>query len=489
MRQKRKLLLFLACLAVLMGIGIGKISIYAETKGTMILEKGTKGSLWDMISNAYDYTSSNNKVVSVDSYGKVYAKKAGSATITSSTGYSFCEPVRVKVIDKKIAFKNTTITTAPDPESLEKKLKFNVGTVKTYVEYNNLVCVCSKVPFTSIQSSNDAVIGVGRSIQWNDKYGYSELRFEIKGPGTTTITAKVGNKAMKCKVTVIDPKLNETEVCKIVGNKTTLKVNGVKGKVKWKSENPAIATVDSNGVVTAKDLGTTYIDATVKGVTLRCKFTTEPVPQFVNIYTMKGINKVVLADTVLRTSAANKFDTTINDEGKTETTYNWDVIGDITDVDYSNGMTYPVYDIENGSSTINTSDYYTTEIYLAGSSQNAVITKLDSTIDGGTDFYYEYEPGEGMGTIRIYSRDSSPALYQVKIDGHKLVFATRCREYGETKPTDKRAQSTETATYVRQNISAFNVDISDAMISVGKYIIDKTIETAVGAIVDKFFPW
>lgn len=484
MRQKRKLLLFLACLAVLMGIGIGKTSVYAETCGTIILEKGTKGNLYDMITYGYtgsQHTSSNNKIVSVDRYNKVYAKKTGNATISQDDYWGM--PVRVKVIDKKIAFKNTTITTAHDPEKLAEKLKLNVGTVQTKCEYGNKLYVFSKVPFTSIQSSNYAVIDAW-SIDWNEKKGYSELWFEIKGSGTTTITAKVGNKAMKCKVTIIDPKLNETEVCKIVGNKTTLKVTGVKGKVKWKSENPAVATVDSKGVVTAKDLGTTYIDATVKGVTLRCKFTTEPVPQFVNIYTMKGINKVVLADTVLRTSVANKFDTTINDEGKTETSYNWDEVGDITDVSFKDEKTYPVYDIEKSSY-----GYNETEIYLAGSSQNAVIKRLDSTINGGSDVYCEYEPGDGMGTIRIYSKDSSPALYQVKIDGHVLVFATRCREENETKPTDKRAQSTETATYVRQNISAFNVDISDAMISVGKYIIDKTIETAVGAIVDKFFPW
>ena len=62
-----------------------------------------------------------------------------------------------------------------------------------------------------------------------------------------------------------------------VGEKIKLKYSwlhsGKYNKLKWKSENKKIATVDSRGVVTAKRSGTTYIAATcsLSKITKRCK--------------------------------------------------------------------------------------------------------------------------------------------------------------------------------------------------------------------------
>lgn len=52
-----------------------------------------------------------------------------------------------------------------------------------------------------------------------------------------------------------------------------LKMQWVKGKVKWSSSNKKVATVDAKGKVTAKKKGTAKISAKVGGKTYKCKIT------------------------------------------------------------------------------------------------------------------------------------------------------------------------------------------------------------------------
>lgn len=65
--------------------------------------------------------------------------------------------------------------------------------------------------------------------------------------------------------------LNKTEAEIKVGSTVGLKVRKIKADVKWTSKNKQIATVDENGKVTGKKVGTTTIYAKVYGKTLKCK--------------------------------------------------------------------------------------------------------------------------------------------------------------------------------------------------------------------------
>ena len=67
-----------------------------------------------------------------------------------------------------------------------------------------------------------------------------------------------------------DVSLNTYSKRLIKGQSFTLKVKGTKKKVTWKSANKKIATVDANGVVTAKKKGETTITAKVGGYTYTC---------------------------------------------------------------------------------------------------------------------------------------------------------------------------------------------------------------------------
>lgn len=68
--------------------------------------------------------------------------------------------------------------------------------------------------------------------------------------------------------------LNCYEVSLAKGKTYTIsytKASSAKGSISWSTDNKSIATVDKNGKVTGKKAGTTYIKATIDGVTVKAK--------------------------------------------------------------------------------------------------------------------------------------------------------------------------------------------------------------------------
>ena len=122
------------------------------------------------------------------------------------------------------------------------------------------------------------VIGSKKKVTWhstNAKVAKVNKKGKVKGkkPGTAIIYTTVANKKLKCKVTVI--KLNKKSVSLKVGKKLTLKVQGIKAKVAWKSTNTNVATVNKKGEVIGKKQGNATIIAKVAKKKLKCKVTVE----------------------------------------------------------------------------------------------------------------------------------------------------------------------------------------------------------------------
>lgn len=242
MKKKKSLLCFVLLISLIFTMVYGSVSVNAapklnRTKVTLL--KGEKtilkvtGSRQKVV-----WSSSRKSVATVNSKGQVTAKNKGSATILARVSKKTYKCV-VKVETPKLSRTSLTLT--------EKKsciIKLTGTTMKVTYSSSN--------PKIARVDSKGKIIAVKK--------------------GTAVITAKVNTKKFSCKVTVKaaqKPKPTPTPVPKPSLSVTTLNMN--KGDVRnlqvknfkdllvWTSDDPAVATVDSKGRVTAVNVGTTKI--------------------------------------------------------------------------------------------------------------------------------------------------------------------------------------------------------------------------------------
>lgn len=193
------------------------------------------------------WRSSDSSVVSVNTYGKVTAKKAGTAIVTVKikNGEASC----------KILVNKTTI------ELNHEKLSLDNG---------------STVRLT-------ADVSTGAPVKWHSQKKSVATVSEdgvvtAKKPGETTITATADGTKVTCKVTVKQPmvrlsqkriKLYRLGTCQLTASATSTT------KPVWKSNRKSVATVDANGLVTAMKHGSALITVTVDGVSKICEVVVE----------------------------------------------------------------------------------------------------------------------------------------------------------------------------------------------------------------------
>ena len=93
-----------------------------------------------------------------------------------------------------------------------------------------------------------------------------------KGQGQTEIYC-IADSGVESSFTVIVPALNSSKITLEQYDSYVLDVFGATEKIKWYTNNKRIATVDANGNVIARGVGTTTITAKVNGKVLYCKVT------------------------------------------------------------------------------------------------------------------------------------------------------------------------------------------------------------------------
>ena len=201
------------------------------------------------------WTSSDESVATVDATGMVVAVSAGEADITASVTDS--EMSAVCKVTVKVAAKDITV-----PDNLDVKLNDgNETTVEATVSPADATDV--KVSYAS---TDEAVATV-------DKYG----RVQVLQPGECDITTtlmqdgeKVTEKTTHVKAfyEVESITLDSNEGKLTVGNSHTIKATvapeevAAETTIEWSSSNEKVATVDSNGKVTAVSSGNATITAT-----------------------------------------------------------------------------------------------------------------------------------------------------------------------------------------------------------------------------------
>ena len=202
-----------------------------------------------------EWTSSDESVATVDATGMVVAVSAGEADITASVTDS--EMSAVCKVTVKVAAKDITV-----PDNLDVKLNDgNETTVEATVSPADATDV--KVSY----ASTDAAVATV------DKDG----RVQVLQPGECDITTtlmqdgeKVTEKTTHVKAfyEVESITLDSNEGKLTVGNSHTIKATvapeevAAETTIEWSSSNEKVATVDSNGKVTAVSSGNATITAT-----------------------------------------------------------------------------------------------------------------------------------------------------------------------------------------------------------------------------------
>ena len=256
----------------------------ALNKTTLTLDIGKTSNLRATVypSNASNkkctWSSSNTRVATVDSNGKVTAKQVGTATIT------------VKTANGKTASCNVTVQAVPTSVSLNKT-SLTLDVSKSYT-LTKTVSPSNAVTSYTWSSSNTRVA----TVDGNGKV-------TAKKAGTATITVKTANgKTASCNVTVqavpTSVSLNKTSLTLDVSKsytltKTVSPSNAVTSYT-WSSSNTRVATVDGNGKVTAKKAGTATITVkTSNGKTATCKVTVNlPAPKITGLANTTGGIKI-----------------------------------------------------------------------------------------------------------------------------------------------------------------------------------------------------
>lgn len=191
------------------------------------------------------FSSDNTAVASVNTYGVVRAKKAGTAVITAK--------IKNAEAGCKVRVERTTISLSATSISLE-----NGETARIKATTSN----GHPVTFRSAKSGIASVSEQGL--------------VQAKKPGSTVITVTADKTSVTCKVTVKRPvvRLNRTSVSLYRKGKTRLLVTSTsKSTPKWKSNKKSVATVEEDGTVTAVKHGTAIVTVTVDGVSKSCEVT------------------------------------------------------------------------------------------------------------------------------------------------------------------------------------------------------------------------
>ncbi|HKL79195.1 MAG TPA: Ig-like domain-containing protein [Mobilitalea sp.] len=262
------------------------------------------------------WVSSNSKVATVSSNGRVFARASGTTTVVARVdGKKISCKVNVVLInDKDVtlsigktktlkvwgaddtitwnstkpsvatisstgkiiakAFGTTTITADVYGKSITSKVTVvGINHDSIVLEYNGRFSINAPLyEYSRTLKINDTTNDITWSSSDNtvasvSKYG----QVTAKGTGTATITAKVDGVTFTTQVRVLQMSSNLVVLKK--GDTKALNIYGTNSKIDWSSYNESIVTVSSDGLVTAKSAGTAKIVGNVDGRIVRSIFT------------------------------------------------------------------------------------------------------------------------------------------------------------------------------------------------------------------------
>ena len=256
MKQKLKYIYIL-----MISIFISITSVYAEVTGITLKKNEATLGIGYSETLKYDlpsglnssniiWRSSNEKVATVNSNGKVTAIAYGSTIVTASiNGYT--STCTITVSSNYIPVNGVSLN--------KSNLNMTIGSSENLI--SNISPSNASNKDVTWRSSNTSVATI-------DQNG----KITAKKIGTTIITASTSGYSATCTINVVNTidlkgiTINKTSLTLKEKNSETLKItfnpsNATNKKITWKSSNTSIATIDNNGTVKALKPGSTTITA------------------------------------------------------------------------------------------------------------------------------------------------------------------------------------------------------------------------------------
>jgi uncharacterized protein YjdB len=264
------------------------------SKSTASLKKGKTLTLTPTVTpsvlsdKSVTWKSSNTKVATVSSSGKVKGVSVGTATITCTSVATGAKGTC------KVTIYDGSVTLSKSEAFVEKGKTVTLkATVEPSTSDQSVTWKCSDTSVATVSSSG-------------------KVKGVKAGTATITCTSSQGAKAT-CKVVVGYVELNMTEAIIKKGKTQTLKATVYPStledkSVTWKSSNTAVATVSSTGKVKGVKAGTATITCTsvATGLSSKCKVTVGYVKLGKTKLSVKKGNTVTLTSTVYPSSLSDK---------------------------------------------------------------------------------------------------------------------------------------------------------------------------------------
>lgn len=229
------------------------------------------------------------------------------------------------------------------------------------------------------------------------------------------------------------PYINDQNFTLETGHYRTLKVHGTSSKVTWRSGNSKVATVSSNGRVTAKGWGTTTISASVDGRKINCKVNVVQISKK-NIALTPGKTSTLTlwgaADTATWNSS-DKAVATVSSSGKitakaigtatiTATVNGKNITSKVTVVDISHNNIVLEYGYKFGFvKTLKVSGTNSKVNWSSNNNNVAIVTE------------------EG----RVYARGAGDAIITAKVDGTILTSKVKVLMMNDNEVTLKKGDT------------------------------------------------
>lgn len=250
-----------------------------------------KYTLVNKTNKKLSYKSDNYLIATVNSNGVVTAKSEGSVVIYATDDQGNSDYIRITVLSNvKYSFviqKNDITLLKDNQYTIEYNLIPNSDSISWSSSDSKVAKVSSSGIITAIKKGKAVITG-------------------ITGNGNKDTIVVTVTEPMKYFI------ISNTSLTLDVNQSYKLLIQkNIAGTVKWSSSNKSVATVDSSGLVTAKDEGTATITASLDGNKTSCKVIVRKVVKRVNgVSVSKSSVKLDVGNTVSITATISPSDAT-----------------------------------------------------------------------------------------------------------------------------------------------------------------------------------